>query len=117
MSVRTRTDRLRPPSLPADRQSRVAPKTSLAPPTSVAPVVAEKRPREPKVKVKNDPRLVAAARELRDRWLEQVNATPLLASGKYDVSRVIEGNATDGPLSIVSTVFESRPALPSPVAA
>jgi hypothetical protein len=35
---------------------------------------------------------VAAARELRDRYLEQmntVNATPLLPAGKYDVARQI----------------------------
>ena len=42
---------------------------------------------------KFDPRLLAAARELRDRWLEQVEASgrgPLLSQGKYDVSRAIE---------------------------
>jgi len=43
----------------------------------------------PRVKTKNDPRLVAAARELRDRWLEEVNAGRYLpaAEGKYEVSR------------------------------
>jgi hypothetical protein len=43
-------------------------------------------------RVKNDPRLVAAARELRDRWLEHVNAdrSILLSEAKYDVSRRIE---------------------------
>lgn len=51
---------------------------------------------EPRRKKKNDPRLVAAARELRDRWLEQVNTMPLLGSGKYDVSRVIEGAGEAG---------------------
>ena len=50
-----------------------------------------KREPKPKVKVKNDPRLVAAARELRDRWLERVNADPsaLSSRGKYDVARAI----------------------------
>ena len=119
------------PALPAPKAKRAKPKAAaivrppsaptggfwFAPPTPVAPVPIEKPPREAKVKVKNEPRLVAAARELRDRWLEQVNARPLLASGKYDVSRVIEADANDGPLSIVSTAVESRPALPSPVAA
>jgi hypothetical protein len=38
--------------------------------------VAPETKREPRRKVKNDPKLIAAARELRDRWLEQVNATP-----------------------------------------
>jgi hypothetical protein len=35
-------------------------------------------------KLKNDPKLVAAAWELRDRWLEQVNADPpaLLSQGE-----------------------------------
>jgi Acetyltransferase (GNAT) family len=46
--------------------------------------------REKKEAVKNDPRLVAAARELKDRWLEQVNATPMIAMGKYEVSRTLE---------------------------
>jgi hypothetical protein len=59
-------------------------------PAAIAGAVAERVKAEPKPKMKNDPRLVAAARELRDRWLEQVNATPLLSCGKYDVSRFIE---------------------------
>jgi hypothetical protein len=42
--------------------------------------------------VKCDPRLVAAARELRDRWLEKMNAEPELieGGGKYEVNRRIE---------------------------
>jgi hypothetical protein len=45
-----------------------------------------------RAKVKNDPKHVAAARELRDRWLERVNAdhSGLLARGKYEVSRLLE---------------------------
>jgi hypothetical protein len=61
-----------------------------------APVVEkvkEVKVKEPKKKVKNDPKLVAAARELRDRWLEQVNAPGgenlLVGAGKYDVSRAL----------------------------
>ncbi len=50
----------------------------------------EAKPKTEKVKRDCDPRLVSAARELRDRWLEQVNATPLLSQGKYDVSRMID---------------------------
>jgi hypothetical protein len=46
--------------------------------------------KEKKPKQKNDPRLVAAARELKDRWLEQLNATPLLPCGKYEVGRTVE---------------------------
>jgi hypothetical protein len=53
--------------------------------------------RQPRPKVKNDPRLVAAARELRDRWLERVNADPvaLPIEAKYDVSRRIEGREAE----------------------
>jgi hypothetical protein len=42
--------------------------------------------------VKHDPKQVAAARELRDRYLEHVNAdaSALLTETKYDVSRRIE---------------------------
>ena len=46
------------------------------------------KPKAPKVKL--DPRLLRATRELRDRWLEHVNTTPLLAAGKYDVARALE---------------------------
>lgn len=48
---------------------------------------------KPKVKYKNDPQYIAAARELRDRYIEQINAGLLLppsACGKYDVSRALE---------------------------
>lgn len=63
---------------------------------------AEEKPKEVRVKkpkAKNDPRLVAAARELRDRWLEQMNGGERLIeqAGKYDVARWIEGNATSTP--------------------
>ena len=59
----------------------------FATPESDAP--KEKPKRQPKPKVKNDPKLVAAARELRDRWLEKVNSGEYLfeAAGKYDVGR------------------------------
>jgi N-acetylglutamate synthase-like GNAT family acetyltransferase len=47
--------------------------------------------REKKPKVKADPKLVSAARELRDRWLEHVNSGGALieSQGKYDVTRMI----------------------------
>jgi len=47
------------------------------------------RPKAEKVKRVCDPRLASAARELRDRWLERVNDTPLLDAAKYDVTRAI----------------------------
>jgi hypothetical protein len=49
--------------------------------------------RQLRPKQKNDPRYVAAARELRDRYLDEVNSGRFLLSGneKYDVSRAIAG--------------------------
>jgi hypothetical protein len=51
----------------------------------------KREPREPRAKVTIDPKYVAAARELRDRYLEQINSGLLLPAGKYDVSRLLEG--------------------------
>lgn len=50
----------------------------------------EKKPRVQRQK--NDPKYVKAARELRDRYLEEVNTGRMLpaANGKYDVSRQLE---------------------------
>jgi hypothetical protein len=68
---------------------------------SFAPPVVEKKVekvKEPRKKRKNDPKLVSAARELRDRWLEKVNGGYVLeARGKYDVSRQLEAASTDTP--------------------
>ena len=85
--------------------------TSAAPPSPVAPAAVAPAavpsavdapavaPRRAKKTTKNDPRLVVAARELRDRWLEQVNgngpaATPLIGCEKYAVSRAIGADVT-----------------------
>jgi hypothetical protein len=56
----------------------------------------EAKPKTERTKRACDPRFVAAARELRDRWMEQVNSEGLRATGhaKYDVSRQLEGAAT-----------------------
>jgi hypothetical protein len=53
-----------------------------------APEATAKPKREKKSTQKNDPRLVAAARELRDRWLERVNAglERIETSAKYHVT-------------------------------
>jgi ribosomal protein S18 acetylase RimI-like enzyme len=61
----------------------------FTPPPTPKPEKPEKKPREKKPKQKNDPRLVAAARELKDRWLERVNAGEYLfeSAGKYDLTR------------------------------
>jgi hypothetical protein len=42
--------------------------------------------------VKNDPKLVAAARELRDKWLERITTHPdaLVSHGKHEVSRRLQ---------------------------
>jgi hypothetical protein len=58
-------------------------------------VVTEKPKREKRVKVKNDPKLRAMAREFRDRHLEQVNAGEwvLPDGGKYDVTRILPSSA------------------------
>lgn len=56
---------------------------------------AQKKAKQPRRR--NDPKLVAAARELRDRYIEQINDGLLLppsACGKYDVSRALEGAPT-----------------------
>jgi hypothetical protein len=50
------------------------------------------REAKPRVKAKADPQMVAAARELRDRWLEHIITTPLIGRAKYDVTRGIVGD-------------------------
>jgi hypothetical protein len=88
----------RKPKVPA-APSR--PKRGLwfAPPAPPPMTAAEKKAAKAKARaerpprMKNDPKLVAAARELRDRYIEQINAGLLLppsANGKYDVSRQLE---------------------------
>ena len=49
----------------------------------------EAKPKPKREKQKNDPKLVAAAREFRDRYLDEVNTGRMLpsANGKHDVSR------------------------------
>lgn len=64
-----------------------------APPPPEEEPKRPKRPRRPRQK--HDPKYVAAARELRDRYLEELNSgsgnlLPPAAQGKYDVSRQIE---------------------------
>jgi hypothetical protein len=54
------------------------------------PTPPKAKPEKPKrEKQKNDPKLVAAAREFRDRYLDEVNSGRMLpaGNGKYDVSR------------------------------
>jgi hypothetical protein len=77
-------------------------------PEELAPAPKPKRAMAPRQK--HDPKMIAAARELRDRYLEHINTTPLLSGGtqgKYDVSRAL----------ISTTTPEATPLLPSPKAA
>jgi hypothetical protein len=71
--------------------------------------------REKKQKVKNDPKLVAAARELRDRWMEKVNSEGLMleSRGKYEICRGIEGKQPAAMVAVSSTI----PPLSLPAAA
>ena len=66
----------------------------FAPPAPTKEQLAAMKKEKPKrEKFKNDPKMVEAARELRDRYIEQINLGNLLppsASGKYDVSRQLE---------------------------
>jgi len=68
------------------------------PPEDEAP--RKSRTRKPRPRRKHDPKYVAAARELRDRYLEEMNspgsdfALPPAAHGKYDVSRQLEAAPT-----------------------
>lgn len=75
---------------------------SFAPPLAPAAPVA--KPKPAKQRVKNDPRYVAFARELRDRYLDQVNADPglLLPAGKYEVARALpDGTAPATPATFI----------------
>lgn len=61
-------------------------------PVAVVPAVQtleEKPPREKKPKAKVDPKFLTANRELRDRYLEQLNTHDVAGCGKYDVSRAL----------------------------
>ncbi|HLL91268.1 MAG TPA: hypothetical protein VK324_18360 [Tepidisphaeraceae bacterium] len=79
-----------PPAAPPARKTRLA-GVRFAPPPPPAPPAAEKPKPAKKLKPRTAPHLVAAARELRDRWLEEVNAGRyrVQAAGKYNVARAI----------------------------
>jgi hypothetical protein len=99
-----------------DRPGYVAP---LAP----EPVPAPKPKRAPRPKAKNDPKHVAAARELRDRWMEEINSGRYLpeARAKYEVSRALHLAATldfgehSRAASPLSLVGEARATQASPL--
>jgi N-acetylglutamate synthase-like GNAT family acetyltransferase len=82
----------------------------------VPPAPAEKPKPEKRQRVKNDPKYIAAARELRDRWLERVNASGgasiLMSSGKYDVGRALESASQR-----TAVMARLAPQLPAPAIA
>lgn len=82
----------------------------------VPEVEPPKPKRVAKPRAKNDPKHVAAARELRDRYLEHINtpAGALPDCGKYDVSRAMEGTQPFVPVTITRA---NLPALPPTQAA
>jgi ribosomal protein S18 acetylase RimI-like enzyme len=95
----------RPKAEPAEPAAPVKPvrrpaTLSFAPVVEVVEAVEPakaKKVREKKPKAKFDPRYVEAARELRDRWLDEVTAGRLLleATAKYDVARpMLTGETT-----------------------
>ena len=81
----------------------------VAKPGYVPPVEEKKAKakREPKAKAppaRIDPKYLAAARELRDRYLERVNKAPdalPAAAGKYDVSRALGARTDAKPLPLL----------------
>jgi hypothetical protein len=90
-----RPAKTRVPQAPQSRRLTFAP---VVTPAAREPAKAGPKVREKKPKRKNDPKLVAAARELRDRWLERVNAGEyvLEADGKYDVTRALPDRPAAG---------------------
>jgi hypothetical protein len=97
-------------------------RTDFVPELDAPDVLAEapKPRRAPKPRQKNDPKLVSAARELRDRYLEHINSGALLPQGKYDVSRMLEGASRSAPVSQPAPALSALPvvpALPAPIAA
>jgi hypothetical protein len=72
----------------------------FAPPPQ--PKASVRAPRAAKERVRIDPQTVAKVRELRDRCLERVNSDQRFvlqrASGKYDMSRVLESRTPPLPL-------------------
>nr|MBA3272442.1 hypothetical protein [Chthoniobacterales bacterium] len=76
------------------KQAPVRQRAQFSPPSANPETVVTRvslgKPRKAKQpKVNVDPQLINKARELRDRWLEKVNDLPMLAGGKYAVSRAL----------------------------
>ncbi len=54
-----------------------------------------------KPRLKHDPQQLAAARELRDRYLEQFNSGLILPAGKYAVGRELEAPTASSPTALL----------------
>jgi ribosomal protein S18 acetylase RimI-like enzyme len=78
-----------------DRPGYVAPAPAPAP-VSTAIERRAKAPRGPKAKI--DRKYLKAARELRDRYLEQLNRGMILPNAKYDVARALPNVGTPWPI-------------------
>ena len=75
-----------------------------------APVIEKEKSAKPKrEKVKADPKHIAKARELRDRWLEKVKApggaSVLSSNGKYEVSKALVAPAA--PVAATTPLLEA----------
>ncbi len=106
------------PSVKKSRAAKSAPKVlkpigrpagglwfAPAPPAKGSPEAkaAQKAEKPKREKFQNDPKMVEAARELRDRYIEQINAGLLLppsACGKYDVSRQLPPKAAPSAMKV-----------------
>jgi ribosomal protein S18 acetylase RimI-like enzyme len=117
------------PSLPEPKKAKAKsplprkPRPALAPlggfryqSEVTPPAAAEQKPKPPKAAggaaAKIDPKYLKAARELRDRWLERVNAGQYAFedAGKYDVSRALPA----GPeMHLPKTSAKPMPLLPA----
>jgi hypothetical protein len=87
----------------------------FVPVAPVAPPKPEKKDRRKKAKRKNDARLVAAARELKDRWLEYVNTggDALVPRGKYDLNRALPQAAhAAGTMAMAAAAAAAAGAMP-----
>jgi N-acetylglutamate synthase-like GNAT family acetyltransferase len=106
--------------LPGPRKPREAPapKPRRVPITRVSglrfepptPVEQPKpKPAKARPKVKNDPLLIAAARELRDRWLEKITREPdlLAPAGKYGLARELADDRASLPVVEVKALPEA----------
>ncbi len=77
-----------------------------------ASTVDQTAPKPRREKRKADPKLIAAARELRDRWLEAVESDPgiLLSQGKYDITRALPEPLPHGRGSLPELQVKALPA-------